>query len=83
LTYVTPCSCQSIEDKNAPADYPVNSLLSLDDGEVELAVVSDVSVGGTSLREGELELMLHRRIQYDDSRGVQEPLNGEKLAALN
>eukprot|EP01047_Picozoa_sp_COSAG01_P117359 COSAG01_NODE_46030_length_403_cov_52.769737_1_plen_35_part_10 len=35
-------------------------MLTLDDGEVELAVVSDVSVGGTSLREGELELMLHR-----------------------
>ena len=31
--------------------------------------------GGASLREGELEVMLHRRILVDDGRGVREPLN--------
>merc|ERR1711990_354398 len=38
-------------------------------------VLSDVSQGGASLADGELELMVHRRVQDDDSRGVQEPLN--------
>ena len=28
-----------------------------------------------SLADGEVELMVHRRLLYDDSRGVGEPLN--------
>lgn len=54
---------------------PVNSMLSLDDGEKEMAVVTDVSMGGTSMADGQLEIMVHRRCQHDDHRGVQEPLN--------
>ena len=34
-----------------------------------------VAAGGTSLRSGEVELMLHRRLLHDDRRGVAEPLN--------
>ena len=48
---------------------------SLDDGTHELAVLTDVTQGGSSLQDGALEFMVHRRIQDDDSRGVQEPLN--------
>ena len=55
--------------------YPVNSMMSLDDGKTEMAVVTDVSMGGSSMADGSLELMVHRRCQADDSRGVQEPLN--------
>ena len=55
--------------------YPINSMISIDDGKSELAVVTDVSVGGSSIRDGEIELMVHRRVMVDDSRGVQEPLN--------
>lgn len=46
-----------------------------------LSVVTDRSQGGASLRDGELELMVHRRLQADDARGVGEPLNetGESL----
>ena len=62
--------------------YPVNSMISLDDGKTELVVVTDVSVGGASLANGELELMVHRRVQADDSRGVQEPLN-ETMCGCN
>mmetsp|Transcript_90839 Transcript_90839/g.207946 ORF Transcript_90839/g.207946 Transcript_90839/m.207946 type:complete len:1109 (+) Transcript_90839:54-3380(+) len=62
--------------------YPVNAMLSLDDGEVELAVLTDVTQGGSSLKDGSLELMVHRRIQVDDSRGVQEPLN-ETMCGCN
>ncbi|KAJ8607976.1 hypothetical protein CTAYLR_008233 [Chrysophaeum taylorii] len=62
--------------------YPITQLASIDDGDVELAVVVDRSVGGASLASGELEFMVHRRIQDDDSRGVEEPLN-ETMCGCN
>lgn len=37
--------------------------------------MTDRSCGGTSLEEGQLEIMVHRRLVRDDSRGVGEPLN--------
>eukprot|EP01050_Picozoa_sp_SAG11_P015373 SAG11_NODE_1987_length_3961_cov_3.562662_3_plen_185_part_00 len=33
--------------------YPVNSLISLDDGTTEMAVVTDCTMGGTSMKDGE------------------------------
>ena len=62
--------------------YPVNSLLTLDDGKTEMAVITDVSMGGASMNDGELELMVHRRVLTDDHRGVQEPLN-ETMCGCN
>merc|ERR1719424_607894 len=62
--------------------YPINSMISLDDGCAELAIITDVAMGGASLRDGQLELMVHRRVQDDDSRGVQEPLN-ETMCGCN
>lgn len=56
--------------------------MSLDDGVNELAVLTDVSQAGASLADGELEFMVHRRVQDDDSRGVQEPLN-ETMCGCN
>ena len=57
--------------------YPVNNMIAIEDtdADVALTVLTDVSQGGSSLADGEIELMVHRRIQDDDSRGVQEPLN--------
>ena len=57
-------------------------MISLDDGCAEMAIITDVSMGGASLKDGELELMVHRRVQDDDSRGVQEPLN-ETMCGCN
>ncbi len=37
--------------------------------------MNDRAQGGSSINEGELELMIHRRTRLDDSRGVGEPLN--------
>ena len=64
--------------------YPVNSIIAATDSHagVELAVLTDVTQGGASLANGELELMVHRRLQHDDARGVQEPLN-ETMCGCN
>merc|ERR1711871_328814 len=62
--------------------YPINSMIAIQDDKNQLAVVTDVSQGGSSLKDGEIEIMVHRRIQDDDSRGVQEPLN-ETMCGCN
>merc|ERR1712032_435259 len=64
--------------------YPVNTIIALEDKakDAQLAIVTDVTQGGASLAPGEIELMVHRRIQADDSRGVQEPLN-ETMCGCN
>ena len=41
----------------------MNSMISLDDNKTELAVVTDVTMGGSSMTDGSLEIMLHRRCQ--------------------
>eukprot|EP01052_Picozoa_sp_SAG31_P062690 SAG31_NODE_21662_length_544_cov_0.480899_1_plen_134_part_01 len=60
----------------------MNSLISLDDGTDEMAVATDVTMGGSSMADGQLEIMVHRRCQHDDHRGVQEPLN-ETMCGCN
>ncbi|XP_030940377.1 probable alpha-mannosidase At5g13980 isoform X2 [Quercus lobata] len=55
--------------------YPINLGIYIKDNSTELSVLVDRSVGGSSIRDGQLELMLHRRLVQDDSRGVIEQLN--------
>lgn len=40
-----------------------------------LTIVTDRSEGGSSIKDGQIELMIHRRTLHDDARGVGEPLN--------
>ncbi|XP_051050981.1 lysosomal alpha-mannosidase isoform X2 [Phodopus roborovskii] len=54
--------------------YPVNTRIYISDGHMQLTVVTDRSQGGSSLKDGSLELMVHRRLLADDDRGVAEPL---------
>ncbi|KAK3024438.1 hypothetical protein RJ639_042970 [Escallonia herrerae] len=54
--------------------YPLNLGLFTMDKKAEMSVLVDRAIGGASIEDGELELMLHRRIIYDDSRGVGEAL---------
>uniref|UniRef100_A0A665VZF2 Alpha-mannosidase n=1 Tax=Echeneis naucrates TaxID=173247 RepID=A0A665VZF2_ECHNA len=55
--------------------YPINSRAFIKDDADQLTVVTDRSQGGGSIHNGSLEIMLHRRLLYDDVRGVAEPLN--------
>ncbi|XP_033643770.1 lysosomal alpha-mannosidase-like [Asterias rubens] len=55
--------------------YPINSRAYIKDDTKQLTVLTDRSLGGSSLKDGSLEIMVQRRTQHDDSRGVGEPLN--------
>uniref|UniRef100_A0A671NL22 Alpha-mannosidase n=1 Tax=Sinocyclocheilus anshuiensis TaxID=1608454 RepID=A0A671NL22_9TELE len=55
--------------------YPINSRAYIKDDKHQLTVVTDRSQGASSLYNGSLEIMLHRRLLYDDFRGVGEPLS--------
>ncbi|KAK6626758.1 hypothetical protein RUM44_009235 [Polyplax serrata] len=55
--------------------YPVTTMISVEDDKKKMFIVVDRPQGGASLRSGEIELMIHRRLAYDDGRGVTEPLN--------
>ena len=55
--------------------YPVNAAIFIEDDAYSFGCVVDRSQGGTSLSDGEIELMIQRRTIHDDARGVGEPLN--------
>uniref|UniRef100_A0A8C9STK8 Lysosomal alpha-mannosidase n=1 Tax=Scleropages formosus TaxID=113540 RepID=A0A8C9STK8_SCLFO len=55
--------------------YPINSRIYIKDKVNQLTAVTDRSQGASSLQDGSLEIMLHRRLLYDDVRGVGEPLS--------
>ncbi|XP_022736308.1 probable alpha-mannosidase At5g13980 isoform X1 [Durio zibethinus] len=62
--------------------YPINLGMYIKDASKELSILVDRSVGGASIKDGHLELMLHRRLLHDDGRGVAEALN-ETVCILN
>lgn len=55
--------------------YPVTNKISINDGKKYFSVITDRAQGGSSLEEGHLELMVHRRLLHDDAFGVGEALN--------
>ncbi|XP_053677468.1 lysosomal alpha-mannosidase [Anopheles nili] len=55
--------------------YPVTTKIALEDGGLRLAVLTDRAQGGSSLEDGSVELMVHRRLLHDDAFGVEEALN--------
>lgn len=60
--------------------YPVTSKITLKDEEndLQLSVLNDRAQGGSSLYNGQLELMLHRRCVNDDGFGVGEALQEDE-----
>ncbi|KAG6700778.1 hypothetical protein I3842_08G130500 [Carya illinoinensis] len=55
--------------------YPLNLGIYTMDKKFELSILVDRATGGSSIEDGEVELMLHRRMRFDDARGVGEALN--------
>ncbi|KAG0431492.1 hypothetical protein HPB47_021721, partial [Ixodes persulcatus] len=57
--------------------YPVNSRIYLKDKarNIQFTILTDRSQGGSSLTDGSLEVMVHRRLLHDDAFGVGEALN--------
>ncbi|KAA0171253.1 hypothetical protein FNF27_06372 [Cafeteria roenbergensis] len=55
--------------------YPVNAAIRVQDGSRAFSVLPDRPQAGGSLTSGQVELMAHRRILFDDARGVGEALN--------
>ncbi|XP_041362774.1 lysosomal alpha-mannosidase-like [Gigantopelta aegis] len=57
--------------------FPINSRIYIQDKSknIQFTVLTDRSEGGSSIQDGELEIMLHRRLLHDDSLGVDEALN--------
>lgn len=54
--------------------YPITSKLAIkdEDSGLEVAVLNDRSQGGSSIEDGQLELMVHRAISTSDAFGLDE-----------
>ncbi|CAB4055207.1 MAN2B1 [Lepeophtheirus salmonis] len=55
--------------------YPITSAITVEDSHIRMALLTDRSQGGTSLKDGGIETMIHRRLLFDDAFGVNEALN--------
>ncbi|XP_054743678.1 lysosomal alpha-mannosidase [Anastrepha obliqua] len=55
--------------------YPITARIAIEDDKKRIALLNDRAQGGSSLKDGVLELMLHRRLLLDDAFGVGEALN--------
>ncbi|KAJ9579723.1 hypothetical protein L9F63_004649, partial [Diploptera punctata] len=57
--------------------YPVTTRIAIKNvtTKEEMSVITDRCQGGSSLSDGQIELMVHRRLLHDDGFGVDEALN--------
>ena len=65
----------SVTEPVAGNYYPVNSRMYIKDSDKQLTILTDRSLGGSSMKDGSMEIMLHRRLLEDDYRWVGETLN--------
>ncbi|KAK7309369.1 hypothetical protein RJT34_06033 [Clitoria ternatea] len=63
------------DKEHAEIEYTLNLGIYIKDKKSELSVLVDRATGGASIKDGQMELMLHRRLLYDDGRGVGEALD--------
>ncbi|KAI3388800.1 hypothetical protein SNEBB_010787 [Seison nebaliae] len=55
--------------------YPITSFIYINNQNIQLSILTDRAEGASSIGDGEIEIMIHRRLLYDDALGVGEPLN--------
>lgn len=70
----------TIVEPEAGNYYPITNKIAIEDQNNRLAILNDRAQGGSSLRDGEIELMIHRRLLRDDAFGVEEALNETVVA---
>ncbi|KAH8410106.1 hypothetical protein KR009_006063 [Drosophila setifemur] len=58
--------------------YPVTSRIAVQDNSKRLVLLNDRAQGGASLEDGQLEMLLHRRLLFNDGGGVGEALNEQQ-----
>lgn len=58
--------------------YPINSKINIEDDSSRMAILTDRAQGATSLMDGSIDVMVHRRLLRDDAFGVGEALNEEQ-----
>jgi lysosomal alpha-mannosidase len=67
----------TLEEPVAGNYYPITSKLSIvdDSRDLQLSLLTDRAQGGSSLKDGQLEMMIHRNCLHDDAFGVGEALD--------
>ena len=55
--------------------YPINSRIAIKDQNRQLTVLTDRSQGGSSIVDGSIEILIHRRIPYSQPDSWEQPLN--------
>jgi lysosomal alpha-mannosidase len=64
-----------LSEKVAGNYFPINSRIFIKDKSRQLTLITDRSQGASSLTDGTIEVMCHRRMLHDDGFGVDENLN--------
>ncbi|CAF1239524.1 unnamed protein product [Rotaria sordida] len=64
-------------EKSAGNYYPLVTGIMIKDEkqDLQMSIITDRAQGGGSINDGQVEIMLHRRVLTDDSLGVSETLN--------
>ena len=55
--------------------YSITSAITLIDGDKVFSVMNDHAQGGTSIANGEIQIMQNRNSETDDHRGMAEPID--------
>lgn len=59
--------------------YPSSSVVYVEDERLRLSVITAQPVGASSLESGSIEVMLDRRLRYDDNRGIGAGVTDNKV----
>lgn len=61
--------------------YPINSKIFIEDHAKRMAILTDRAQGATSMEDGSIDVMVHRRLLADDAFGVGEALNEKQYGS--